>query len=366
MNETESNRINRPVFSPGRSGLWINTTRPDYYMGEVSVDECQTDKNGDIVLVRGTDEDGNAFTRDLADKLELIDRDEDGRVMGIERECLEPGNKVDWSCSKHIREGDLSLFYRTAPAKDIRYLLRAVGDPRPEINWKFTCDFEVMCKFRVSLRLDEIWNDPFLRENWDGIRAFYRRTGVSVDKRVWRRLNQMLAERNPSYPEEVRKKFGVDAFAGIPPLAAGSSVVIPAGPPDPSLRERESGAGFGDAESNKETEEAAMKIAADWYEKRGWKVEDYSNRLGMGYDLHCTRGGREKHVEVKGISGDAEVFNMTAKEKQNAHEDDNFVVFVVTRARSGTPRASQYTRRQFARKFRLEADRFRATPSRTG
>ena len=106
-----------------------------------------------------------------------------------------------------------------------------------------------------------------------------------------------------------------------------------------------------------------MKIAREWYEKRGWKVEDYSKR-GVGYDLHCTRGGREEHVEVKGISQGMESFDMYVTEKRRADKDDKFVVFVVTRARSSRPRESRYTRAEFARKFRLDATHFRATPRR--
>ena len=215
MSKTTPDRTGKPALPSGRPGFWINTTRPEHYMGEVSVEEFRTDEDGNIVFVRGVDEYGNTFARDLADKGEMFRVDKGtGRVVEIERECLESGGKVDWSCAKHVREGDLSLFYRTAPAKDIRYLLRATGVPHPEPTWGFTCDFEVVHKFRHPLPLSAIQSDPFLRENWPGIGVFYRRTGFGVITPAWRRLNKMLAERNPSYLSNMRAK-GIDLGVNV-------------------------------------------------------------------------------------------------------------------------------------------------------
>ena len=368
--KNETGRSKKPAPLREHPRFWINLTGPGFYMGPGAVSQEEFDRlfcNGKTDRrLKWNSQSLSAHScglhlkwrRDDANGSTIVDN---GRRVANEREWLVPGGGLHWTCTKDVREGDLSLFYRNLPAQNIRYLLLATKTEeeertRSDGRWKFYHNFVVVYRFQSPLSR---------RESEKVVTYPSGGTAFSVDAVKWRILNEMLAKRNPPYLNQVREEWGIDVFAGTPPLAAKPPVVIPAGPPEPSLRERESGAGFGDAESNKETEEAAMKIAADWYEKRGWRVEDYSNRLGMGYDLHCTRGGREKHVEVKGISGDAEIFNMTAKEKQNAHEDDNFVVFVVTRARSGNPRASRYTRQQFARKFRLEADRFKATPLRT-
>ena len=288
-------------------------------------------------------------------------------VVAREAPAFEQGQTLEnWSCAKNANIGDLSLLYRTSPAKDIRLLLRVKekarsrkrlpGNSNPwirDVPWE--CDYEVVYKFQSPLPFEDVRRaDVFPRASGG---AFSLKPGK------WRRLNEMLAERNPSYPDEVREKWGIDIFAGIPPLSAESPVAAPELPPDSPLREREFGAGRGDAESNKEVENAAMKAAVQWYEKRGWKVEDYSKK-GVGYDLHCTRKGREEHVEVKGISGNVESFDMYVTEEERATTDENFVVFVVTRARESNPRISRYTRSEFLGKFRIEATYFRATPKR--
>ena len=123
---------------------------------------------------------------------------------------------------------------------------------------------------------------------------------------------------------------------------------------------RSHGAGFGNVTSNEEVETAAMKIAAAWYEKRGWNVVDVSDKGGLGYDLQCVLSGREKHVEVKGMSGDRENFHMTLSEKERSETDDDYVVFVVTETLSSRPKSRRYNRAEFARKFRLNPDRFKA------
>ena len=130
--------------------------------------------------------------------------------------------------------------------------------------------------------------------------------------------------------------------------------------PDSPAKVRSHGAGFGNIASNEKVEITAMKIAATWYEKRGWNVIDVSDKGGLGYDLQCVLGGREKHVEVKGTSGDREDFHMTLSEKERSETDDDFVVFVVTEALSSRPKSRRYNRAEFARKFRLNPDRFKA------
>ena len=285
-------------------------------------------------------------------------------IVARESSLFEQGQILEsWSCAKNANKGDLSLLYRRSPATDIRLLLRvkekARSRKRPpgdsnhwtrDVPWE--CDHEVVYKFQSPL--------PFEDVRRAGV--FPRASGgaFSLKPKKWRRLNEMLAERNPSYPDEVRKKWGIDIFVGIPPLSAESPVAAPELPPELPLHKREFGAGRGDAESNKEVENAAMKAAVQWYEERGWKVEDYSKK-GVGYDLHCTRNGREEHVEVKGISGNVESFDMYVTEERRATTDENFVVFVVTRARESSPRISRYTRSEFLGKFRIEATYFRAT-----
>ncbi|MFG2662372.1 protein NO VEIN domain-containing protein [Streptomyces sp. NPDC048425] len=51
-------------------------------------------------------------------------------------------------------------------------------------------------------------------------------------------------------------------------------------------------------------------------EKTGWTVE----KLGKPYDLRCTRGTEERHVEVKGTTGVATSVDLTINEILHARD----------------------------------------------
>ena len=51
-----------------------------------------------------------------------------------------------------------------------------------------------------------------------------------------------------------------------------------------------------------------------------------------GYDLLCTKGGQQEHVEVKGIRGTRPTFIITASELAQATSDKAFRLCVVTDA----------------------------------
>ncbi|MFJ2899929.1 protein NO VEIN domain-containing protein [Streptomyces sp. NPDC087218] len=96
-------------------------------------------------------------------------------------------------------------------------------------------------------------------------------------------------------------------------------------PKAPKRRRR--GAGFiSDPKKRKAIELHAEDMAVAHYEKRGWTVE----RLGKPYDLHCTRAGEERRVEVKGTTGAATSVDLTINEVEHArdprHTVDLYVV----------------------------------------
>ncbi|MGW8792677.1 protein NO VEIN domain-containing protein [Streptomyces althioticus] len=68
------------------------------------------------------------------------------------------------------------------------------------------------------------------------------------------------------------------------------------------------GAGYiSNPKKRKAIEEHAEQLATAHYEGQGWTVE----KLGKPYDLHCTRGTDERHVEVKGTTGAATSVELT-------------------------------------------------------
>ena len=74
-------------------------------------------------------------------------------------------------------------------------------------------------------------------------------------------------------------------------------------------------------------EEHAMDVAIRCYRDAGWKVDDVS--ATESFDLLCTRGGEELHVEVKGRSTDAATVILTHNEVEHA-QDHPTALFVVS------------------------------------
>ncbi|MEV6393378.1 DUF3883 domain-containing protein [Streptomyces sp. NPDC051907] len=98
-------------------------------------------------------------------------------------------------------------------------------------------------------------------------------------------------------------------------------------PPKPPKRPS-SGAGFvSDPKKRKAIELHAEDMAVAHYAGEGWTVE----RLGKPYDLHCTRDGEERRVEVKGTTGAATSVDLTINEVEHARDPHNTVdLFVVS------------------------------------
>jgi len=86
--------------------------------------------------------------------------------------------------------------------------------------------------------------------------------------------------------------------------------------------------GFGlSAPERKVVEMRAVNLAVSHFEKRWKTVEDVGGT--ESYDLRCRRGNEELHVEVKGSTGAADVFNLTAKEVEHARDYFPDVALVV-------------------------------------
>lgn len=78
-------------------------------------------------------------------------------------------------------------------------------------------------------------------------------------------------------------------------------------------------------------EQAAMNAAKVHYTNAGYSVEDV--HLRMPFDLRCTRGTDEVHVEVKGATADAEHVLLTAGEVRHARTCGHAALFVLSGVR---------------------------------
>lgn len=119
--------------------------------------------------------------------------------------------------------------------------------------------------------------------------------------------------------ERLLEGGGSEADAGV----ASAVVEIVAG------RIRSSGQGFLVNQAVRAAvERHAMAWAIDFYRHQGWTVDDVG--AIEPYDLRCTLGAEERHVEVKGMTGLGETLILTRNEVVHAQErrytTDLFVV----------------------------------------
>ncbi len=91
---------------------------------------------------------------------------------------------------------------------------------------------------------------------------------------------------------------------------------------------RRRGAGYiSDPKKRKAIELHAEDMAVAHYEAEGWTVD----RLGKPYDLRCTRGTEERHVEVKGTTGAPTSVELTINEVLHARDKETTVdLYVVS------------------------------------
>jgi len=114
----------------------------------------------------------------------------------------------------------------------------------------------------------------------------------------------------------------------------------------------ERGAGFGKPETNKRVERAAIEHVRKSFVLQGWKVRSVEPEK-CGFDLVCTKDGREKHVEVKGVQGQVVSFIITRGELRKAKADPDFVLCVVTVALSRERKLWCYNAEEIGSVFRF-------------
>ncbi|MFO1436821.1 MAG: DUF3883 domain-containing protein [Verrucomicrobiaceae bacterium] len=114
-----------------------------------------------------------------------------------------------------------------------------------------------------------------------------------------------------------------------------------------------------DSELRRQIEQAAVAHVTAALTDEGWVVESVEAER-CGYDLHCTQGDQERHVEVKGTQGEQPAFIITAQELRCADEDNAFELWVVVSVLADEPKAHRYSGEELRTHFRLHAVQYRA------
>lgn len=118
---------------------------------------------------------------------------------------------------------------------------------------------------------------------------------------------------------------------------------------------------FASLEHRLEVEAASVEFATAQLEREGWQVESVEAQK-TGYDLHCTKGDRScLHVEVKGTSGEDQLFIITANELAQANSDSEFILFLVTKALDSHPSLQRFTGQELIASFNFQPMQYRAS-----
>jgi len=116
-----------------------------------------------------------------------------------------------WTCHPDTRRGDLVFLWRTAPRKDIGYLIRAqshayeIADDAcaADCGWDWGCDYLVLYKFEDPLTISELREDPVLA-CWAPLRMKFRRRVFSVSPRYWLLLCEAMMRKESGFRDFVR------------------------------------------------------------------------------------------------------------------------------------------------------------------
>ena len=229
---------------------------------------------------------------------------------------------VDWVVLKNTRKGDRLLVYFNEPHSAILATAIAQTDAREEASGYFRGRMHQIEWLAEPISFSELRH---LFPAWEWLK--YPRSKLYINEEMaailWKR-------------------------------AGGQSA--------PSFRRwRNQGAGFGDPETNRLVEKAAVRRVTRELKAKGYAVVS-REKDREGYDLDATRKGKTLHVEVKGIAGSELAFGITWGEMNRAKEDAAFRLHAVTDAReTALAKTHRFTGAQLLARFKSEPIAYRLT-----
>jgi hypothetical protein len=123
------------------------------------------------------------------------------------RDVAEVGatSRLEWSCPPNLERGDIVLLYERgkrdfadqAPGrKEIGWVMRALSEPRPDVEWGYMAWFDVQA-LKFPLPLTQAKTSASVR-NWWVIRGSLQGHGgnFEIPRTVWRALRRHIESRN--------------------------------------------------------------------------------------------------------------------------------------------------------------------------
>jgi hypothetical protein len=172
--------------------------------------------------------------------------------------------------------------------------------------------------------------------------------GIAIRNEERRR--EELEERRERLEEEIKLERSVTVEE---PEILGIAALVPAQSEETYEKPDESGEVSTqdpdlDMSSNDQIEAVGMRVARNYEEERGWKVEDVSDKDHGGFDLRSMRFSEEdvsfeaiRHIEVKARSRSGKV-RLTANEWKMARKfGEEYWLYIVTEAGTNDPKLTR-------------------------
>jgi len=112
-------------------------------------------------------------------------------------------------------------------------------------------------------------------------------------------------------------------------------------------------------ERMKAAEKQAIELVIQQYEQLGWAVE-FPENPRLGYKFSCFKSEERQDIEVKGLLGNEITFLITAREVQQAEENLNFMLWVVTTTLD-QPKLQKWTGKEMLAEFQLDPMKYLAS-----
>jgi hypothetical protein len=227
------------------------------------------------------------------------------------------GQKEPWSCLKDAQVGDPVLIYVAAPHSQIIAAAHVLKPPVPghklSMKWPYAA---IIGPIRLLASPIPLAEAKRLCPDWAWLN--YPRHGAYIPSREAKTLLRRAQLKSP--PVE------------------NADVEV-------------TGAGFGDPETNRRVERAAVEAVKRYFKRKDYTVRSREQEK-CGYDLEVRNGRSTLHVEVKGVSNGSLAFPITEGEVRCAKTDPQFRLAVVTEALTVKHRKIHlYSGQQFVRQF---------------
>ena len=175
-------------------------------------------------------------------------------------------------------------------------------------------------------------------------------TNFKVPASIARKIEQLIKTENRVIREV---KEGVEI---LPPLK-----IVPYKKPLDETNDHRGTRRKPSQEQIRKVEQAAVKVAIEFFFKKGLSMVDDCQQRGVGYDFVFANRKKRLHVEVKGVSGSKIDFNLMPKELSRAKNDRVWKLLVVTDALVA-PKATFFSGNELVAKAKsIEPSQYRVT-----